>query len=130
MIHVEDTLRYAACLLACAVAGADGRIQNEEKDQLQAIINRELVLNSKSFRYAGILSNLIQHGETLKPNYSWALSELKKNEKLVTPQFKQQVIGLIQRIAEVFPPVTQDEGELVKRIRQEVESIGVPQPQA
>jgi hypothetical protein len=126
MIQSEDTLRYAACLLACAVAGADGRMQEEEKHQLQTIINQELVLNSKSFRYAGVLGNLIRHSETLRPDHKWALSELKKNEKQVSPEFKDQVVRTIRRVAEVFAPVTPEESALVQQIQQELQAMNTP----
>jgi hypothetical protein len=129
MIKTEDNLRYATCLLACAIAGIDGRIQDEEKHQLQTIINQELVLNSKSFRYAGILANLIQHGQTLRPNHEWALGELKRNEKVITPQFKEQIVKLMQRVAETFPPVTPEESVLAQKIKQEIDAIGAPQAQ-
>lgn len=130
MIKPEDNIRYAACLLACVVAGADGKLQDEEKSQLQTIINQELILNSKSFKYAGVLGNLIRHGEMLKASHQFALAELKKNEKQVTPELKRQISNMLKRVAEAFPAASSEEDELLKKIQQEVESLGVPQPQA
>jgi uncharacterized tellurite resistance protein B-like protein len=127
MIKTEDNLRYSACLLACAVAAADGKLQDEEKHELQTIINQELVLNSKSFMYAGVLGNLIRHGETLKANHTWALSELKKYEKQISPELKQQIMRMLKRVAEAFPAASPEEDELMKQIQQGIEALGMPQ---
>lgn len=128
MIKAEDTLRYAACLLACAVAGVDGKLQKEEKQQLQTIINQELVLNTKSFRYAGALGNLLNQPNRLRPNHEWAMSEIKRNEKMVSPGLKDQFIRLVNKVAEAFPPVTPEENEFVQKIRKELDAIGLPPP--
>lgn len=129
MIKPEDTLRYSACLLACAVAGVDGRIQNEEKSQLRTIINQELVLN-KNFKYAGMLDRLLAYNHALKADYNWALSEIKRNEKRLTPELKQQFVNLVKKVAEIFPPVTPEENELVSRIKNDLDAIGKEPAQA
>lgn len=129
MIRPEDTLRYSACLLACAVAGIDGRVQEEERDQLRTIINQELVLN-KNFKYAGMLDRLLANSHVLKADYNWALSEIKRNEKRLTPELKQQFAGLLKRVAETFPPVTPEENELVDKIKTDLDGIGAEPAQA
>jgi uncharacterized tellurite resistance protein B-like protein len=123
MIKPEDNLRYAACLLACAVAGADGRVQQEEMSQLRTIINQELILN-KNFKYAGMLDRLLANNHALKADHNWAMSEIKKNEKQVTPLLKQQFISLMEKVAGAFPPVTPEENAFVQKIRTELEAIG------
>lgn len=129
MIKYEDTLRYAACLLACAAAGVDGRIQEEEKSQLHSIINNELVLN-KNFKYAGMLDRLLMYNHALKADHNWAMSEIKKHEKQLSPQLKQQFVSLVQRVAETFPPVTPEENEFVAKIKADLDAIGAPAAQA
>lgn len=130
MIKVEDTLSYAGCLLACAVAGVDGKLQNDEKHQLRTIINQELILGTKSFRFAGVLNNLLEQPNRLKPDHSWAMAEIKKNEKKVSPEMKSRFIRLIQRVADAFPPVTAEENEFLQKIQTELQALGNPPPQA
>ena len=130
MVKAEDTLRYAGCLLACAVAGVDGKLQSDEKQQLRTIINQELILGSKSFRYAGVLNNLLEQPNRLRPDHSWAMAEIKRNEKRITPEIKAQLIKLVAKVAEAFPPVTTEENEFLQKIQGELQALGNPPAQA
>lgn len=126
MIHMNPTenLHYAIGQLAFAVAFSDGKIQKEESENFHKIVSEELNNNSYDFDVSDIIFKVMEK-DKMDSNtvYEWAMKEIKTNSHYLSPQLKEKFISVIEKIAGAFPPVTNEESDIINRFKKDIKDI-------
>ena len=119
----KQSIYYALGILAYAVAKSDGEIQYEEREKLSEIIKRELEHNL-DFQYAEIIFQLLEKEDSKYENvYNWALEELNKGRHFLTTEIRNQMIEVLQDIANAFGTVTIEESNIIEQFKKDLKII-------
>lgn len=126
MIYMNPTenLHYAIGQLAFAVAFSDGKIQKEESENFHKIVLEELNNNSYDFDVSDIIFKVMEK-DKMDSNtvYDWAMKEIKTNSHYLSPQLKDKFITVMEKIAGAFPPVTNEESDIINRFKKDIKDI-------
>lgn len=122
----KQNIYYALGILSYAIAKADGKVQQEEKDKLHEIVRKEVDHNI-DFEYAEIIFQLLENQKIgFEKTYVWALAEFKKGRHYLTPELKEQIIEVIVQLAKAFDHITSEEVQLIERFERDIKNIGSP----
>ena len=112
--------------LAYAIAKADGTIQREEKEKFQKILEDEFNGRIGTSNHASIIFQILQKEKiSSKDAYSYALHELNNNSHYLSPEMKEHIIHVIERVAKAFPPKVHEESAIIKQFIIDVNNIKV-----
>ncbi|MBD3639327.1 MAG: hypothetical protein HUJ25_18365 [Crocinitomicaceae bacterium] len=121
----KQSLYYALGIFAYGIAKADGKIQHEEKEELHKIVQEETDHNM-DFQYVEIIFNILQKDKAgFDDIHKWALDALEKGKYHLTSDIKDQFINVMKRVADAFPPKTDEEHELINTFIQEIRDFKV-----
>jgi uncharacterized tellurite resistance protein B-like protein len=119
-----ENLHYAIGQLAFAVAFTDGKIQKQESENFHKIVAEELKNKSYDFDVSDIIFQVMEKDKMdSKTVYDWAMKEIKTNGHYLSPQLKEKFIAVMQKIAAAFPPVTNEESDLINKFKKDIETI-------
>jgi uncharacterized tellurite resistance protein B-like protein len=123
-MNPTENLHYAIGQLAFAVAFSDGKIQKEESENFHKIVSEELNNNSYDFDVSDIIFKVMEK-DKMDSNtvYEWAMKEIKTNSHYLSPQLKEKFISVIEKIAGAFPPVTNEESDIINRFKKDIKDI-------
>ena len=115
-------LVQALAELAYSIALADGELEEKEKDAFNDIIESELGKSAWSAknRFA-ILEERIS--PNIEQTYKFALFAIKTNKKDFEDGLKQKYINVIERVADSVEGLRQEERELIRRFKKDIEHI-------
>lgn len=117
---------YALGELAYIVAAADGAIQNSEINKLHELVVKQLKEHNSSFEYSDVIFNVLNEE---KPNldliFKLAIEELKSASNYITPQIKEQIIGVLTKIGESYEQVTSHQKEIIDKVDLELRKLNV-----
>ena len=121
----KQSLYYALGIFSYAIAKADGKIQQEELDELADIVNEELDHNM-DFQYVEIIFKILQKDKPgFEDVHQWALDSLEQGKYHLTSEIKEQFIQVMKRVADSFPPKSPEEHELINTFIQEIRDFKV-----
>ncbi len=119
-----EQLYYALGELCYAIAKVNGKIQKEEKDQLHRILLSEFRGHESLIDPTEIVFHILQkEGMDSKTAFDWALHEMKLNSQYLSEKLKSHFISVIGKVAEAFPPVTEEERMLISEIISQLKDI-------
>lgn len=119
----KQIVYYALGIFAYAVAKSDGEIQEEEKDRLNDILEKELDHNL-DFQYADIIFQLLDHdGTDLKNVYEWAMKELRKGRHYLDEEDKKKMVFVMREVARAFGSVTAEESGIIEHFERDLMSF-------
>ena len=126
MIYMNpiENLHYAIGQLAFAVAFTDGKIQKQESENFHKIVAEELSNKSYDFDVSDIIFQVMEK-DKMDSNtvYDWAIKEIKTNSHYLSPELKEKFIVVMEKIAGAFPPVTNEESDIINRFKRDIENI-------
>jgi uncharacterized tellurite resistance protein B-like protein len=119
-----ESLYYAIGELAYAVACADGKVQEQEKEKVHQIVENALKHNEHNFDISEIVFQLMDRDKAeSRTSYNWAIKQIKLNSHYLSPQMKETIISVMEQVAEAYPPVTSQEHELIEDCKKELEAL-------
>jgi uncharacterized tellurite resistance protein B-like protein len=119
-----ESLYYAIGELAYAIARVDGKVQREEKEKFHEIVSTELNNNEHNFDISDIVFQLMARDKAdSKTSYEWAIKQLKLNSHYLSPQLKEKMLSIMEKVAEAYPPVTREEKNMIENCRAEIEAL-------
>ncbi len=114
-MDAKQHLYYALGIMAFAVAKADGKVQNQERQMIHKIVSEESG-HKIDFGYAEIIFSILQKEKSgASPIYDWAIHSIDLGKHHLTETMKEQFVAVIKKIAEAFPPTTPEENELIDK---------------
>lgn len=112
--------------LAYAIAKADGKVQREEKEKFQEILKAEFDGRIGSSNHAAIIFQIMEKEHLNSEDaYRSAMHELNTNSHYLSPEMKEHIVHVIERVAKAFPPKVHAENEIIKRFIVDVQAIKV-----
>lgn len=122
-MEAKQNLYYALGIFSYAIAKADGKIQYEEMQELQKIVKEETA-HAMDFQYVEIIFKILQKDKAgFEDVHKWALDALEMGKFYLTDEIKEQFIAVMKRVADAFPPKTNDEHSLINQFIQELKSF-------
>jgi uncharacterized tellurite resistance protein B-like protein len=119
-----ESLYYAIGELAYAVARADGKIQEQEKEKIHQIVENALKNNEHNFDISEIVFQLMERDKVdSRTSYNWAMKQIRLNSHYLSPKLKKTIISVMEQVAEAYPPITGEERELIEDCKKEMEEI-------
>lgn len=116
-----QNLHYAIGQIAYAIANADGKIQKEEQKKFQDMVAAELRCKDYDFDISDIIFQIMQKDHTpTEDAYNWAIKQIKTNSHYLSPQLKNTFIKVIEKIAQAYPPVTDEEKNLIEQFKADI----------
>lgn len=117
-------LHTAIGQIAYAVAAADGKIQQEERQRFHDLVAAELRCKDYDFDISAILFQLLDRGKVdAETAYEWAMKEIRLNSHYLSPELKNTFLRTVEKVAKAFPPVTSAENKLIERFVQDMKPI-------
>lgn len=116
---------YGLGMIAFAMAGSDGRIQANERNELRNIISEWSENFEQDFDIAEIIFSVLKKSppSNLEEGYKNGLKQIRLGSNYLTANLKERFVFLINDIAHAFPPVTEDERSLLKRFEEDLHDI-------
>ncbi|MBI2280685.1 MAG: TerB family tellurite resistance protein [Bacteroidetes bacterium] len=119
-MDAKQHLYYALGIMAYAVAKADGKVQNEERQMIHKIVV-EKSGHEIDFDYAEIIFSILQkEKQGASEVYQWAMNAFNLGKHHLTPEMKKQFIAVIKQIAEAYPPKTIEEIKWIDKISRNI----------
>lgn len=119
-----ENLHYAIGELAYAMARVDGKVQKEERQKFHDIVAAELRCKDYSFDFSDIIFQIMDKDkQPMEDAYKWAIKHIKTNSHYLSPELKETFIKVIEKIAKIYPPVTNEEKALLERFKKDIEPI-------
>ena len=123
MEHLQN-LYYALGELAYAVAKADGTIHKEEKKTIHDIVIAELKKNNFYFENLELTIRFLQKDNIpVETIYVEALDVMRSNHFYFDKSLKEKFIGIIQKIADAFPPITLSEQSIIDKFKRDINKL-------
>lgn len=120
----KELLYYAMGQMAYAIAGSDGKVQKTEKEKFLSIINAELQDHHMDFDFAGIIFQLLEKDKVdVQTAYDWAVHQFRLNGHYLSEKMKLKFISIIRKIALAFPPIEDNEKEIIAKFESELLKI-------
>ncbi|MEW6468754.1 MAG: hypothetical protein AB1458_07505 [Bacteroidota bacterium] len=119
-----ENLHYAIGQLAYAVAHIDGRVQKEERQKFHDIVLAELRGGDYAFDISDIIFQILDKDkQDAATAYDWAIKEFRLNSHYLSPELKGVFTRILEMIAKAYPPVLQEERDLIDRFKKEMASL-------
>lgn len=115
---------YGIGIIAYGVASADGVIQGREKLELQSMIREWSKEVEVGFDVTEIIFTLfVKTADPKDLTYEKGLEYIRRGRSHLTERLKEKFVFLINDIAHAFPPVTDQEKALVRRLKSDLKSL-------
>lgn len=119
-----QNLHYAIGQLAYAIAHADGIVQPEERKRFHSIVEAELRCGHPDFDLSEIIFRIMDRdNHDSKTVYNWAMHEIRTNSHYLSPELKQTFIKVMEKIAKAYPPVTENEKNMLEQFKKDIEPL-------
>lgn len=119
-----QNLHYAIGQLAYAIARVDGKVQHQERQKFHDIIAVELRCNDYDFNISDIIFGIMDKDNMdTETAYNWAIKEIKLNSHYLSPQLKKTFIKVLEKVAEAYSPVTDEEKNIIERFKKDIEPV-------
>jgi uncharacterized tellurite resistance protein B-like protein len=119
----RQNIHMAMGSLAYAIAKADGQIQEQEKEIIRKLAQKEFELNDSDNEWIkNMFANLEENQITLEDAYNYALDVLEANryDFDFDQSMKEKCVRFMERIAEEIDGVSADEQMIIKKIKMDI----------
>jgi uncharacterized tellurite resistance protein B-like protein len=119
----RQNIHSAMGSLAYAIAKADGQIQEQEKEIIRKLAQKEFELSDNDNEWIeNMFEKLEEDKISLEDAYNYALDVLEANrfDFDFDQVMKQKCVRFMERIAEEFGGISADEQLIIKRFKQDI----------
>jgi uncharacterized tellurite resistance protein B-like protein len=119
-----ESLHYAIGELAYTMARADGAVQKEERKKFHDIVAAELRCKDYAFDISDIIFQMLDKDKPdTETSYKWAMEQIRLNSHYLSPKLKETFIRVMEKVARVFPPVTENEQKILDKFKKDISTI-------
>lgn len=120
-MDAKQHLFYGLGHIAYAVAQADGKLQESEKQIFHKLMKEEISRVDSDFDYSDIIFQVLEKEHVdFETAYKWGMDAIHLGEHKITPSLKWEFLDIIYKVAEHFPPVTLKENEIISRFARDL----------
>lgn len=124
-MDAKQHLYYALGILAYGVAKADGTIQREEKEMVKKIVEEETD-HAMDYGYTEIIFLLLEREKKgFQSTYDWAMKNFELGKHHFTDEMKKDFVTAITKVAEAFPPNTDEEMAIIQKFKEDLDGLKV-----
>jgi uncharacterized tellurite resistance protein B-like protein len=120
----KDNIHIAMGSLAYAIAMADGSVQEEEKETIKKLAQKEFELSDVDNEWIIKMFNQLEGQKiTLDDAYNYAIDTLEANrfDYDFDDTMKKKCVSFMQRVAEAFDETSNDERSVLHRFMLDIE---------
>jgi hypothetical protein len=116
-----ENLHYGIGQAAYAMARIDGKVQREERQKFHDIVAGELGNGHPDFNISKIIFTVLDEEKMdAETAYAWAMKDIRLNSHYLSPELKLTALRIVEKIAQAFPPVNDEERSLLHRFRADI----------
>jgi len=120
-MDAKQHLFYGLGHIAYAVALADGKLQESEKEIFHRLMKEEMARVDSDFDYSDIIFQVLEKEHVdFETAYHWGIDAIRLGDHKMTPALKWEFLDIIYKVAERFPPVTIKEHEIISRFARDL----------
>lgn len=120
----KQQIYYSFGELAWAVAKADGKVQQEEKDKFLSLMKTESESQDLDFDISEIIF-LIMERDSLSIDYIYqdAIANMKSHSYFFSDDMKVKFVSILNKIAEAFGGASVEEQDIINRFEKDIADI-------
>ena len=123
-MEAKEKVYYALGHLAYAIAKADGEVQNHEKQMLHKIVQEGVKHHHANLDITAIIFGILEEDRKDRESaYNYAMKEFTRYKSLLKEKHKLDFVQIIEKIAQAFPPVEQEEQAYIERFKKDLQSL-------
>lgn len=120
-MDAKQHLFYGLGHIAYAVAQADGKLQESEKQIFHRMMKEEMARVDSDFDYSDIIFQVLEKEHVdFETAYKWGMDAIRLGDYKLTPTLKWEFLDIIYKIADHFPPVSIKEQEIISRFARDL----------
>ena len=119
----KEHLYYGLGHIVYAIAAADGKVQLEEKQKLEEIINEEMQKHNYTYDVTEIIFKLLDKEHGILDAYKIGIKEMSLGSHHLDADLKEQFLCILRRVAAAFPPITDEEGEVIYNFEEDIQKM-------
>jgi len=121
---LEEHLFYGFGQIVYAIAKADGHVQSVEDIRFRNLVEREFSSLEPNLDVSQIIF-FLKKQENLDPEsaYQLGIKDMEIGKKYLTPERVERFLYIVQEIAKAFPPITQQEQDLITRFQTDLQKL-------
>lgn len=121
---LEEYLFYGFGQIVYAIAKADGHVQSVEDLRFRNFVEKEFRSLEPNLDISQIIFHLKkQENLDAESAYRMGLEDMKMGKKYLTSERAERFLHIIEEIAKAFPPVTDQESELLNRFQKDLQEL-------
>lgn len=103
------------------MANIDGQLQKEERQKFYDLVAEEFRNGDQEFDVSKIIFTIFDREKvSAETAYEWAIKEIRLNSHYLSPELKLTALRTVEKIAKAFPPVKNEELNLLHRFRSDL----------
>lgn len=121
----RERLYYGLGLLAYAVAKADGKINQEERNKLHDIVVKDAKCQHEEIDISEIIFHVLNKHDSFDQEmlYSIAMKEFNANKGYLEDDMRSDFPGVLEKVARSFHPITEEENAIIERFRKDLDKL-------
>lgn len=115
---------YGLGIVAYCVANSDGSIQQRERRELMNLVESWSKQIETGFNVSEVIFSILTKTNKYEVlTYEKGLEYIRKGREHLSPKLKERFIFLINDIAHSFPPVTEEERQILERFENDLKHL-------
>jgi len=121
----KERLYFGLGLAAFAVAKADGKIDQEERNKLHDIVVNSLNCQDEGINVSEIIFHVLGKHDNFEIEnlYDLAIKELTDYKSYLTNDMRSDFPAILEKVARSVEPITPEERQLIERFRSDINYI-------
>lgn len=123
-MDATQSLYYGLGHVAYAVALADGKVQREEHKKIHDICVEGMKGLSSDLSVSEIIFSILEKEHMdAATTYKWGVDAVLLGSYKLTPEIEEAFFAVLGKIAEAFPPATDEELDYIEKFREDVKKL-------
>jgi len=121
----KERMYFGLGLAAYAVAKADGKIDQEERNKLHEIVTTSINCQDEGINVSEIIFHVLGKHDNFEVEnlYNLALKEITDYKSYLTDDMRSDFPAILEKVARSMAPITAEENALIVRFRNDINYI-------
>ncbi|MEQ8623765.1 MAG: hypothetical protein RJQ00_08140 [Vicingaceae bacterium] len=121
----KERMYFGLGLAAYAVAKADGKIDQEERNKLHEIVTTSINCHDEGINVSEIIFHVLGKHDNFEIEnlYKLAIEELTEYKSYLSDDMRSDFPAILEKVARSRNPITPEENQLIERFRNDINYI-------